>query len=116
MQIALANRPSYSLIFFAAAAILLSLGGRPIAGQAPAPAQVVTPAVAQAPAKPAKLTPKEAREAEITAESEKLLQLAVELKGEVDKSNKDTMSLAVIKKAAEVEKLANTLRLHLLVD
>jgi hypothetical protein len=36
--------------------------------------------------------------------------LSQELKAEVAKSNKDTLSLAVVKKAAEVEKLAKSLK------
>ena len=50
------------------------------------------------------------REAQITADTQKLLKLSQELKAEVAKSNKDTLSLSVIKKAEEVEKLAKTLR------
>jgi len=40
----------------------------------------------------------------------KLLILANELKAELDKSTKDTLSLGVIKKAEEVEKLAHKVR------
>jgi hypothetical protein len=61
----------------------------------------------------AKQTPKEAREAEIAAQTQQLYQLAQELKVEVDKSDKNTLSLAVIKKAAEIEKLARTLKENL---
>lgn len=63
-----------------------------------------------------KPTPKEVREAQIDADAQKLYQLAQELKVEVDKSNKDTLSLAVIKKAAEIEKLARTLKQNMRVD
>lgn len=49
-------------------------------------------------------------QAQLTADSAKLLQLATELKAEVDKSTKDQLSLAVIKKADEVEKLARKVR------
>lgn len=64
-------------------------------------------------AAPEKLTPKEARDAQIAAEAQKLFDLAVDLKIEMDKANKDTVSLAVVKKAAEIEKLAKTLQQHL---
>jgi hypothetical protein len=57
-----------------------------------------------------KMSPKEARQAQIAADTERLYQLAQELKAEVAKSNKDTLSLTVIKKAAEVEKLAHSLK------
>jgi len=50
------------------------------------------------------------RQAQILADSAKLLKLSQELKAEVAKTNKDTLSLAVIKKAEEVEKLAKTLK------
>jgi hypothetical protein len=39
-----------------------------------------------------------------------LLTLANELKAELDKSSKDTLSLSVIKKAEQVEKLAHKVR------
>jgi len=36
--------------------------------------------------------------------------MAVALKAEVDKTNKDTLSLKVIRKADEIEKLARTVK------
>jgi hypothetical protein len=39
-----------------------------------------------------------------------LLALAIALKAEVDKTSKDTLSLTVIRKADEIEKLAHTVR------
>jgi hypothetical protein len=47
------------------------------------------------------------RKKEISDQSAKLLQLAAELKAEVDKTSKDTLSLGVIRKADEIEKLAH---------
>ena len=69
------------------------------------------PAGEKAAASPAAhpLTAKEMREAQIAADTEKLYQLAQELKVELDKSTKDTLSLAVIRKAAEIEKLAHSI-------
>jgi hypothetical protein len=61
-----------------------------------------------APAKP--LTPAEQRQAQIEADTAKLYQLTQELKAEVAKSNKDTLSVEVIKKADEIEKLARSLK------
>lgn len=61
-------------------------------------------------AAPAKPTVTDPRQAQILADTQKLLKLSQELKAEVAKSNKDTLSLAVIKKAEEVEKLAKTLK------
>jgi hypothetical protein len=60
------------------------------------------------PSKP--MTPAEARQAQLLADTQKLYQLTQELKAEVAKSNKDTLSIAVIKKAEEVEKLAKSLK------
>ena len=56
------------------------------------------------------LSPEEARQAQIVADTKKLYELAQELQAEVAKSNKNTLSLAVVKKAAEVEKLAKSLK------
>lgn len=43
-------------------------------------------------------------------DTDKLLKLATELKESVDKANKDTLSLEVIRKTEEVEKLAKSVR------
>ena len=50
------------------------------------------------------------RQKQLVLETQKLLTLANELKVEVDKSNKDTMSLDVIRKADEIEKLAHSVK------
>jgi hypothetical protein len=60
------------------------------------------------PSKP--MTPGDPRQAQLLADTQKLYQLTQELKAEVAKSNKDTLSIAVIKKAEEVEKLAKSLK------
>jgi hypothetical protein len=84
------------------------------AAQQPAQDCAPQPPVAQAPttvdattdsSKPT--TPQQKQLADDTA---KLLTLANELKTELDKSNKDTLSLSVIKKAGQVEKLAHKVR------
>jgi hypothetical protein len=46
----------------------------------------------------------------IADDSEQLLRLATDLKSEVDKTDKDTLSLAVIRKADEIEKLARAVK------
>ena len=56
------------------------------------------------------MTPEEARQAQFVADSQKLYQLAQELKAEVAKSDKNTLSIAVTKKAEEIEKLAKSLK------
>ena len=50
------------------------------------------------------------QEKQLADDTAKLLTLANELKKEMDKSSKDTLSLTVIKKAEEVEKLAHKVR------
>lgn len=46
----------------------------------------------------------------VSDDSAKLLKMASDLKTEVDKSGKDTLSLNVLRKAGEIEKLAKTIR------
>jgi len=50
------------------------------------------------------------RQQNLKRDTDKLLQLATELKQSVDKSNENTLSLDVIKKAEEIEKLAKSVR------
>lgn len=50
------------------------------------------------------------RQKQLVADTNKLLKLATELKAEVDKTNKDVLSVDVIKKADEIEKLAKSVK------
>ena len=50
------------------------------------------------------------RQEEIRQDTEKLFQLASDLKGAVEKTDENVMSLEVIKKAEEVEKLAKKVK------
>jgi hypothetical protein len=50
------------------------------------------------------------RQKQLVADAQKLLSLANELKADVDKSTKDTLSLDVIRKADEIERLAHTVK------
>jgi hypothetical protein len=50
------------------------------------------------------------RQQDIVNDTAKLLDLAQQLKDEVDKSRKDQMSVSVIKKAEEIEKLAKAVK------
>lgn len=52
----------------------------------------------------------EQRQAELKRDTEKLLQLSTELKEYVDKSNSNILSVDVIKKAEEIEKLAHSVK------
>ncbi len=50
------------------------------------------------------------REAALKSDTEKLLKLSQELKEYVDKSNENVLSLEVLKKAEEIEKLARSVK------
>jgi len=50
------------------------------------------------------------RQRQIADDSAKLLKLANDLKAEVDKTTKDTLSLNVIRKADEIERLAHSVK------
>ncbi len=50
------------------------------------------------------------RQAQLRRDTEHLFRLSSELKQYVDKSSEDTLSLEVIKKAEEIEKLAHSVK------
>ena len=50
------------------------------------------------------------RQAALKKDTEKLLKLATELKEYVDKTNENTLSMDVVKKAEEIEKLAHSVK------
>ena len=52
----------------------------------------------------------QSRQALLKADTDRLLKLAVELKDSVDKSNENLLSLDVVKKAEEIEKLAHSVK------
>jgi hypothetical protein len=52
----------------------------------------------------------QARQADLKRDTEKLLKLATELNEHVAKTNENTLSLDVIKKAGEIEKLARSVK------
>ena len=51
-----------------------------------------------------------ARQEQIKRDSDKLLQLATELKSYVDRSNENVLSMEVVKKAEEIEKYAHSVK------
>lgn len=75
-------------------------------GQAPAPQDEEHMRIEKEQAKKAN----EERQAQLKRDTDKLLSLATELKQSVDKSNENTLSLEVIKKADEIEKLAHSVK------
>lgn len=52
----------------------------------------------------------EQRQADLKRDTDRLLKLSTELKDYVDKSNENILSLDVIKKADEIEKLAHSVK------
>ncbi len=50
------------------------------------------------------------RQANLKRDTEKLLKLAAELKESVDKTSESTLSVDVVKKAEEIEKLAHSVK------
>ena len=56
-------------------------------------------------------SPEEVRQLQIEAETKKLYQLSAELRAEVAKTYRESLSLTVLKKAEEVERLAKSLRM-----
>ena len=50
------------------------------------------------------------RQQDLEKETDKLLELATQLKQYVDKTNENTLSVEVIRKAEEIEKLAHSVK------
>ncbi len=53
------------------------------------------------------------RQKQLKEDTDKLLQLATELKTSVDKTNENVLSLDVVKKAEEIEKLAKQVKTNM---
>jgi hypothetical protein len=80
-------------------------------GAGPQAADATTPATPSPPnGGPNPEAPEAERREQIAADSARLVKLATELKAEVDKSSKDTLSVSVIRKADEIEKLAHSVK------
>jgi hypothetical protein len=68
------------------------------------------PAVGQQEKPPAGNTADQAQKQQIASECADLLKMATELKSEVGKTTKDTLSVTVVRKASEIEQLAHKVR------
>jgi len=105
-------------VLCAGAVACVAQDGHPATTQNPAPAVQSAPNAAQdMKAQPAKETGQDKaataegdKKKQIADESTQLLSMALALKAEVDKTTKDTLSLNVIRKADEIEKLAHTVK------
>ncbi len=113
---------SYKLICHTAFILILvtlgipaSLAAQSSAGQQPEPPQINRPEQ-QGETIPKDIAEKMAKErlkdryASLRRDSEKLLELATELKQYVDKSGDNVMSLEVIRKCDQIEKLSKSVR------
>jgi hypothetical protein len=69
-----------------------------------------TPAVDSNSELPSTATPDDIRMAEIEADTKKLYLLSAELRAEVAKTYRESLSITVLKKAEEIEKLARSLK------
>ena len=97
---------------FAAAPACVAQESKP--PDTPAATSAQAPETEARPAKDSKQQKAAAAESErrklITDQSAQLLEMVLALKAEVDKTTKDTLSLNVIKKADEIEKLAKQVK------
>jgi hypothetical protein len=85
------------------------IGSRPVPGGPPGAGNEDDPMMRHMSAQLAK-TRNNLRQQQLVTDSAKLLELATQLKTEVDKSNQNTLSLTVVKKAEEIEKLAKSVK------
>jgi hypothetical protein len=87
------------------------LRGRAQSAPAPQKAASAPAAPDGQPSNPQNVNPVEAaRHQQMARQCADLLKMAMDLKAEVDKSNKDQLSLSVVRKADEIEKLAHKVR------
>jgi hypothetical protein len=99
------------LAVFTFGSISRAAAQQPAQGSTAQPPAAQAPATARATAETSKPTTAQTpQQKQLADDTAKLLTLANELKAELDKSNKDTLSLSVIKKAEQVEKLAHKVR------
>jgi hypothetical protein len=108
---------SAMLLFLVAVVGGIAQDGHPAAAQNGSELQPKSNSAKPEASKPAKQTKEEKaataenlRKHQIADESTQLLTMAIALKKEVDKTNKDMLSINVIRKADEIEKLAHTVK------
>ena len=76
----------------------------------PGPKAARAPAADRQNQRPTGAAAEDARKLEMESQCANLLKLATDLKTEVDKSNQDMLSLAVVRKASEIERVAHKVR------
>jgi len=106
------------------ALLLLAIAGRPTYPQSSASTQVKPdpkatagsqtseppPGADQSSQLSSAISPAAERQAEIEADTKKLYQLSAELRAEVARTYKESLSLTVLKKAEDIERLAKSLK------
>ena len=101
-------------LIFAAALACMAQDGQPAATSASSATAQVTDSSPQKKTKDDRqqgpLAGESSRKKQLADESTELLAMALALKAEVDKTTKDTLSLNVIKKADQIEKLAKSVK------
>jgi hypothetical protein len=99
------------LCFGALAGLVAAAALAPVAGQQPVQPPSPPPAATASTSGASNLSAASAgRKKQIADDSARLFKLATDLKAEVDKTTKDTLSIAVIRKADAIEKLARSVR------
>ncbi len=88
----------------------VKVSGGPMPPLQPLPGQALGTAPASKPVDQEPSGPMTERQKRLAADTEKLFALATDLKAQVDKSTKNTLSVNVIKKADEIEKLAHSMK------
>ena len=105
---------STHLIFLPAICLLLSAAaiaqGRPGSAIPSAKDENGTDQVQQQIARDMAKKANEQRQAALKSDTDKLVKLTAELKDYVDKSNENVLSMDVVKKAEEIEKLAHSVK------
>jgi hypothetical protein len=101
-------------VAFAIASTCVAQDSRPAAKPASTPPQASSAAPqaagAETPTKQPDASSGSEQKKQISAESTQLVAMAMALKAEIDKTNKDVLSLNVIRKADEIEKLAHAVK------
>jgi hypothetical protein len=83
-------------------------GAQAAAGQAAVPGAVLGGSAQAAPATPAEARTE--KQKELARQTERLFDMATELKVQVDKTNKNILSMKVVEKAQEIEVLARGMK------
>jgi len=107
-------KPMVLLVFFSLFVVLFSVGSAgQSGGSSPSPPPFHQPAPDDEDRARAEELAKKAnqeRQAQLKRDTDDLLKLATELKQYVDKSNENILSMDVIRKADEIEKLAHNVK------